>query len=296
LYWPMWKMAGRWQNVLPASGRERVACAFIVVWAIVNTLAMTGTADWYLRYLLPAFPLLAVLFGVTLAKVDGEILGHCFRRFLAGAMALFSVCAVLAFMVGMQLQLSALEIAPGIALIGVTLLAATVGYRGSWLRSAQAIAVSLLLILPASFPALRKIARPDLEEQIEQRLRTERFDTYKVAGFVGQKGPATNLRLALGPSVNLLQWESMPKAAAGSRTLEEILPELLVLPERSTLLLPAQKYMIFSAGSAFDNPPDEEAFRALCDGRLGDCLLENRVRYCIAVRIRDTQTASHLVP
>ncbi len=284
LYWPMWKMGGRWQNVLPAAGRERVASAFIVLWAIVNTLAMTGTADWYLRYLLPAFPLLAVLFGITLAKVDGEILGHCFRRLLAGTLALLAVGVVVVFIVGTQLHLNVLEIASGLALIGLTLLTAVVGFRSSWLRSAQAIALSLLLMMPASFTILKKIARPDLEAQIEQRLRLEHLDTHKIAGFVGQKGPATNLRLALGTGVTLLQWESLAKTATDSPALDATLPELLILPEQSVALLPARNYTTYLAGSVFDSPPDEEWFRAICQGRLGDCLVEHRLRYCIAVR------------
>jgi 4-amino-4-deoxy-L-arabinose transferase-like glycosyltransferase len=294
LYWPMCKMGGRWRDVLPAAGRERVACAFILLWAVVNVLAMTGTHDWYLRYLLPAFPLLAVLFGVTLAKIDGEILRHCFRRLLVCSLAFLAIAAVLGIIIAAQLQMSALEIAPGIALIGVTLLAAAVGWHGSWLRSAQALALSLLLLMPASFTSLRKIARPDLEEQIEQRLRLEHLDTHKVAAFVGQKGPATNLRLALGPGVKLLQWETLSDAATGARPLDETLPDLLILPEQSAALLPARKYTILAAGSAFDSPKDEEWFHAICEGRLGACLLQHRLRYCIAVRVQNTQTASHL--
>lgn len=285
LFWPIWKMGSRRRHLLPAPGRERVACAFIMFWAVILVLAMTSTVNGSVRYLLPAFPLLAVLCGVVLAKVDGAILGHSFRRLLAGTLALLAVGVVLAFIVAVQVNLSVLEMAPGLALIAAAAWAAVIGFRGSWLRSAQTIALCLLLMMPASFTLMRKIARPDLEAHIEQRMRLEHHDA-PLAGFVGEKGQATNLRLAF-PSMKLMQWDTLPRAAADSHQIEATLPELLILPERSAALLPAMQYTMYPAGSVFDKPADDELLSALCQGRIGDCLLEHRLPYFIAVRIPD---------
>jgi 4-amino-4-deoxy-L-arabinose transferase-like glycosyltransferase len=293
LYWPLWKMGNRWRNVLPASGRQRVASWFIVLWAALNVLAMSGTVDWYVRYLLPAIPLLAVLLGFALAKVDNDVLTHCFRRFLAVTMGLMAVVFLGLLAIGAQLGLTALEIATGVALVAGVVLVGVAGFRGPWLRSAQAIAVIGLFLMPMAFPILRKIARPDLESQIEQRLRLDNLDSRRVAGFIGQKGTASMLRLGLAPQVNLLQWETWPTPSHDSRFLDPKLLSVLILPEESTALLPAEKYSIHPAGSVFGAPQsDDELLQAICQGRLQDCLLQHRIRYSIAVRLDNAQTCA----
>jgi hypothetical protein len=151
--------------------------------------------------------------------------------------------------------------------------------------------------MPLAFLILRNIARPDLENQIEQRLRLDNLDTCQVAGFIGQKGTASMLRMGLAPQLKLLQWETWPTPCHDSRFIDPKLLSVLILPEESIALLPTQKYSILPAGSVFGAPQcDNELLQAVCQGRLQECLLQHRIRYSIAVRLDNTQTCAEASP
>ena len=98
LCWPLAKMS--WRRVLPSSRRECIGCGFLVGWTALNVLAMSATPNWSVRYLLPTFPMLAVLFALMLNKVDPAILQRCFRCILAVLLAGMSVVACAVCFVG----------------------------------------------------------------------------------------------------------------------------------------------------------------------------------------------------
>jgi 4-amino-4-deoxy-L-arabinose transferase-like glycosyltransferase len=283
--WPLWKLAGRWRGVLPSSRCQRVACGFILPWIILSMLATSATINFSVRYMLPMFPLLAVFCGVVLARVDAAILRTCFRRLLAGTLGVVVIAIVGSMALGAQLGVTLLELVAGLGLIAIVVLVAAVGFRGSWLRAVQASAVAFLLIIPIAHFSVKKIIRPELEEQLVQRLRLDHLDTRQVAGYIGRPGPGSRLQLALGPRVKLMQWETWPSAGLGSRSVDAELPSVIVLPEQWSSLLPAEAYLIRPAASVFCGPPSQELVRALFQGRLQACLLDHRRRYCIAVRI-----------
>ena len=292
LYWPIWRAGRDWRSVVPPPGKERTAFAFIGLWSLLNVLAMCSATDWYLRYLLPAVPLIAPLIAMSLIKIDVTHLAYCVRRLLAATTLAVAAVVLLTWILGVQLGLRPLDLAICVALTAGLVLTAILGFRGDWLHAAQAIPAALLLMFVVTFFSIRNIAQPEVEAQIGHSLREEnRFQGYRVAGFIGSKGEASRLRLALADRVKLMQWENpivaQPELVAGT------IPPLLVLPEKDATLLPANQYTFHPAASMFGSPDEEGFVRAAWAGRLGDCLNAHRRGYVIAIRIDDrAQTAS----
>jgi 4-amino-4-deoxy-L-arabinose transferase-like glycosyltransferase len=279
MLWPMWKMGQRWRSLLPCTDREQVAAPFMLLWTVINVLAMAGTADWYVRYLLPSFPLLAALVGATLVKVDEEILRRCWRLLLKGTIVLTLLFATLLAPVGWQLEWTLPELLLTFAMAVLMTVAAVVGLRGTWLHSAQAMAIIGLLWMPVVFLMLQRIVRPDLDEQIISVLRCNHLDSETLAGVVGQKALASRLRLALSQT-KLLQWETWPES--GAADFEKI--PVLILPQASAAGLPQGRYTLIPAGRVFASPPDREWWAAIGRGKLKELMLQSRIPYSIAVR------------
>lgn len=288
LYWPMLKMGSRWRAMLPASRPETIACWFIALWVGLFVLAISGTistAAMYIRYLLPVFPLLGVLFGIVLVKIDGEILKLCFRRLFVLALVVLSLAGVGLAVVSAQLELSGIEILASLALLAIFVVVALVGLRGSWLASIQAIAVVMMLAMPAAYFIVNKIADLKQEGEIAQDLQSGHYlDRNPVAAHVGNKLLSTRLRLDLGTRVTLFQWTDMPVEPIDSLGVHDALPPVLILPTPVAVQLPAERYTVHPAGSTFVAPQKDEVLAAISQGRLKDCLLQHRLAYSIAVR------------
>jgi hypothetical protein len=140
-----------------------------------------------------------------------------------------------------------------------------------------------VLVLTLVYVVLSAAARIDLQDRITRRMRQEHLDSRRVVGFVGQRGCATRLRLALGPRVNLVQWSDWPSTVSPSVIAGLDLPAVLVLPTRAAGLLP-QGYTIENVGSVFDSSDDADFLPAFRAGKIDDCIEQHRIPYCIAVR------------
>jgi 4-amino-4-deoxy-L-arabinose transferase-like glycosyltransferase len=287
-YWPLCRMGRRWRELLPAAGTERLAHTFIVPWILLTLLMTSATYNFSIRYALPILPLLAIVVGMALARVDTEILDYCCRRLLALVASALVVVVLASLVLCWQLNLTMLEWALGLVVGALVLFVAASSFSGHWLRPARGIAVVCLSIIAVTYLPAAKIVRPEMEEQIAGNLQLDSADQAPVAVFIGSTGPASRLRIALAPRVKLMQWLSVPAATPASRSPDD-LPTVLVLPERSISLLGgSHRYELHAAGSVFDSPPGGEMLSAICRGQLRECLLRHRLDYTIAVRCDET--------
>jgi len=298
LCWPLWKMRGRSASAYlpsaPEAPRQRIAAWFIISWVLVNVLAMSSTANWSIRYLLPVFPPLAALLAIILTKVDADILKACFGRTLVLTYVPLTAVALVSLVVGWQLGMNGWEITAGIALLLASAAVFVTGMRGQWLRAAQSLPIVMLLVLALAYLPIHYVVRPDLEETFAKQLRAGGQDAPPVAVFIGDKGPACRLRLALGFPVKLLEWRSWPPTEEDDGCRPDEWPALIILPEKSANLFPSDRYTIHAAASL---PPyeldDHEWPQALREGRLKEYLGEHRIRYSIAVRRDSAQSRTH---
>src|SRR5207237_1877780 len=99
----------------------------------------------------PTFPLLAVLFGTALARIDGEILRHYFRKLLGAAVGGIAVIGFGAIVLGLQLGLKPPAIVADLAMVCGAMLIARTGFRGSWVTAARSVAVIGLVVMPVIY-------------------------------------------------------------------------------------------------------------------------------------------------
>jgi hypothetical protein len=281
--WPVSKLGRGWRKVMPNTAAERSSWGFMALWTVVTGLATAVTFPMYLRYLLPAIPMLSAMSAIALVRMDPAVLAHCFRRCLQIGLMLAVVLVAVVAVLCVQMRFGPGQIAILFTLVSAIVAAGVIGFRGSWLQSAQSFAVISVLALTLVSLVLNAAARIDLQESITQHMRQEHLDSQAVVGFVGQRGCATRLRLALGPRVNLVQWPDWPAEAGRGIIARLDLPAVLVLPLRAADLLP-DGYDIQSVGSIFDSSDDGDFLPAFRDGKIGECIEEHRIPYCIAVR------------
>ena len=123
---------------------------------------------------------------------------------------------------------------------------------------------------PPRFFRWSALAPPDCESQFRDRLALATLDEPWVVGFVGQKGPATNLRLCLGTGTRLMQWPVLPRFSDAA--FEDKMPAALILPAKAAKRLSASNYTIYPAGSVFHCDGEEIVLDAILQGNLQEFL------------------------
>lgn len=186
---------------------------FILWWTLVLILGFSLGANISLRYLLPATPLVAVLFADVLVRIKEFPLVISVQCLLQIALALLAVGAITAFYVDSQWpQPIILPVA-----VGVLVLAGVVVLRFSTVRNkltaAEALGFSILTMWILFFYAAMPILFPDRAQQIAKTLRQSGADAQHPVLLVGDVKLASRLRVVLGKDWTVMQMNRLAPQA-----------------------------------------------------------------------------------
>jgi 4-amino-4-deoxy-L-arabinose transferase-like glycosyltransferase len=128
--WPASKLGFGWRKILPPNPAERSAWSVMALWTIVTGLSTAAAFPLYLRYLLPAIPMLSAMSAIALIRIDPAILAHCFRRCLAIGLMFATAVMVLVAVLCVQMHFGAWYTAIFFMVISAIAAVGIVGMRG----------------------------------------------------------------------------------------------------------------------------------------------------------------------
>ncbi|OGV78939.1 MAG: hypothetical protein A3K19_24035 [Lentisphaerae bacterium RIFOXYB12_FULL_65_16] len=248
-----WFLEVAWQRRHPAAGwlktampslrrptRETGVWLFIVFWALALAVVFSAGSRTAPRYLLPAFPLLAVLFATALGRplANPHPNTPLLNVFLGGAwglLALFGVAALLS-----QGLINHAWLTGGVVVVTcAAALAAlyTATLRRNWLDRGQALGVSLFALAFPVFTLLAPFTLPSRDMLVVQQLRDRGVRSGSTVVAVASSSLASRLRVIstdewevvtvarpdeIPPGATAVVWEERPGAAVSVRQGEPV--------------------------------------------------------------------------
>lgn len=183
-------------------GREgrpalRTVRRFAVGWALVVAILFAGARELEEHYLLPAVPPLAILLGSILAEAEPERARAVLRQALVVTLAAVAAIGALALSVLVQVEAPATAVASLLAALAAIGVVGGLGARGRIVSPATAQALVVLLVFPLLHETMAPVALPGQQTQLARRLNELGVGDGRPVLFVGKRGTAGKLRVAL---------------------------------------------------------------------------------------------------
>jgi 4-amino-4-deoxy-L-arabinose transferase-like glycosyltransferase len=250
---------------------------FILVWTTVLIVGFSFGANVSLRYLLPATPLMAVLFAVWLRSAESVPLIFSTRRIFKIALAVLIFGDALAFLIGSQFPLPLVfsALIGGLLLLAVAALG--LGVRRQKFSAALGLGLGALMLWLIIFTAAMPILLPDCSQQIATVLKRTQIVAPKKVLLVGNVQLASRVRVLLGKNWTVVQTDRLnPATLANYRCL--------LIPDSELFRFVGSPWKIQTAGMIPVAPPPRELWTALKARQLPEALARHSKKICLVTR------------
>jgi len=190
---------------IPATARN-----FVLGWTIVLIVGFSLGANISLRYLLPATPLMAILFADVLVRAEKFPLGLSVERILKIALALLAIAAIAAFYIDSQFPLPVFLPIAVCGFIFAGAIALRVGVARKKISTGEALGISILAAWLLFFHAAMPMLFPNRAQQIAATLHQSKIISGQPVLLLGDVKLASRLRVTLGANWTIAQANRLP--------------------------------------------------------------------------------------
>jgi 4-amino-4-deoxy-L-arabinose transferase-like glycosyltransferase len=250
---------------------------FILAWTAALIVGFSFGANISLRYLLPATPLMAVLFAVWLQNAEAVPLIFSTRRIFKIAIAALIFSDALAFLIEWQWPLPLIFSAFIAGLLLLAIAALWLGVRRQKFSAALGLGLAGLMLWPVIFMAAMPILLPDCSQQIAAVLKPTKTVAPKKVLLVGDLQLASRVRVLLGKNWTVTQTDKLDPATLTNYTH-------ILVPEDELFWFVGSNWKIQTAGEILVAPPPRELWLALKSRQLPEALARSSKKICLVTR------------
>jgi 4-amino-4-deoxy-L-arabinose transferase-like glycosyltransferase len=250
---------------------------FILAWTAALIVGFSFGANVSLRYLLPATPLMAVLFAVWLQNAESVHLIFSTRRIFKIALAVLVFGDALVFLIESQFPLPLIFSALIAGLLLLAIVALGLAVRRQKFSAALGLGLAALMLWLIIFTAAMPILLPDCSQEIAAALRrTPRLAPQKIL-LVGDVQLASRVRVLLGKSWTVVQTDRLNPAALADY-------KCFLIPDGELFRFVGSPWKIQTAGAEPAAPPPRELWAALKARQLPETLARSGKKFCLVTR------------
>jgi 4-amino-4-deoxy-L-arabinose transferase-like glycosyltransferase len=250
---------------------------FILAWTTVLIVGFSFGANVSLRYLLPATPLMTVLFAVWLQNAESVPLIFSTRRIFKFALAVLIFGDALAFLIESQFSLPLIFSALIVGLLLLAIVALGLAVRRQKFSAALGVGLAALMLWLIIFTAAMPILLPDCSQEIAAALRqTPRLAPQKIL-LVSNVQLASRVRVLLGKNWTVVQTDRLNPAASADY-------KCLLIPDGELFRFVGSPWKIQTAGAVLAAPPPRELWAALKARQLPETLARSSKKICLVTR------------
>jgi 4-amino-4-deoxy-L-arabinose transferase-like glycosyltransferase len=250
---------------------------FILAWTAALIVGFSFGANVSLRYLLPATPLMAVLFAVWLQSAESVPLLFSTRRIFKFALAVLIFGDALAFLIESQFPLPFILSALIAGLLLLAIVALGLGVRRQKIPAALGLGLAGLMLWLIIFTAAMPILLPDCSQEIAAALRqTPHLAPQKIL-LMGNVQLASRVRVLLGKNWTVVQTDRLNPAALADY-------KCLLIPDGELFRFVGSPWKIQTAGAILVAPPPRELWAALKAWQLQETLARSSRKLCLVTR------------
>jgi 4-amino-4-deoxy-L-arabinose transferase-like glycosyltransferase len=250
---------------------------FILAWTAVLIVGFSFGANVSLRYLLPATPLMAVLFAVWLQNAESVPLIFSARRIFKFALAVLIFGDALAFLIESQFPLPLIFPALIAGLLLLAIAALGLGVRRQKIPAALGLGLAALMLWLVIFTAAMPILLPDCSQEIAAVLKQTANVAPKKVLLVGNVQLASRVRVLLGKNWTVVQTDRLNLAALADY-------KCLLIPDGELFRFVGSPWKIQTAGAIPAAPTPRELWTALKARQLAEALARHRQNFCLVTR------------
>ncbi|WP_373400466.1 glycosyltransferase family 39 protein [Algoriphagus halophilus] len=258
---------------------------FAVLWGLAILGMGAMTTKFYERYLLPVAPILAIFLSWILVKADFQSRQKGLKIGTTLFILLSLIVGLAGFWINFQLGSTFwvyLQLAIGFALL---IYLVQLVYKGSQLP--RGLSFSILLVFFFLSTVTAKISLPEQGAQVQAFVSSNKIDSTKEIGFIGNIHVSSKIRVYLGPDYYMTD-------ITGEKSLSEqellqrssIYPNLIV-EDKYLQQLPLQNYEVKVASMNWDSKKIPYLLQHLGAPNFKDLLEENGKVYYWLQKIGD---------
>jgi 4-amino-4-deoxy-L-arabinose transferase-like glycosyltransferase len=265
------------RKVLESGNVPPPAKNFILVWTVILILGFSIGANISLRYMLPATPLMAILFADVLMRSEKIRLFFSVERILKIALGALALLTAILFFLQSQWPLPILLLATvcGFFLVGIISLGAA-SLRQKKISTAEALGISILCVSIILFYAAMPVQLPDRAQQIAKVLQQNDIGKSGAVLLIGDVKLASRVRVLLGENWTVTQADKLtPEAKFFTR---------VVVPEKQIYKFVGRGWKVDMIASRFIAPTPNELWRAIVSRQLPETLSRHTENLWLAAR------------
>jgi 4-amino-4-deoxy-L-arabinose transferase-like glycosyltransferase len=248
---------------------------FILVWTAALVVGFSLGVNVSLRYLLPATPLMAVLFAVWLKNAEVVPLIFSTRRIFKFALAVLIFGEALAFLIESQFPLPFIFSALIAGLLLLAIMALGLAVRRQKFSAAEGLGLAELMGWLIFFTAAMPVLLPDCSQQITTALKQTQSVAPNKVLLVGSVQLASRVRVLLGTNWTVVQTDRLNPAAVVDYNC-------LLIPDSELFRFVGSPWKIQTAGVVLAAPPPRELWQALKSRQLPEALTRHSKKIWLA--------------
>jgi 4-amino-4-deoxy-L-arabinose transferase-like glycosyltransferase len=250
---------------------------FILAWTTVLIVGFSFGANVSLRYLLPATPLMAVLFAVWLQNAENVPLIFSTRRIFKFALAVLIFGDALAFLIESQFSLPLIFSALIGGLLLLAIVALGLGEHRQKFSATLGLGLAALMLWLIVFTAAMPILLPDCSQEITAVLKPTQMVAPKKVLLVGNVQLASRVRVLLGKNWMVVQTDKLNPVALANY-------KCLLIPDGELFRFVGSPWKIQTAGAVLVAPSPRELWAALKARQLPEALARSSRKLCLVTR------------
>jgi hypothetical protein len=276
-----WSLTGiEWfvrKKSFAASNVPPGAQKFILAWTAALIVGFSFGANVSLRYLLPATPLMAVMFAVWLQNAESVPLIFSTRRILKFALAVLIFGDALAFLIETQFPLPLIFSALIAGLLLLAIVALRLAVRRQKFSAALGLGLAALMLWLILFTAAMPILLPDCSQEIAAVLKQTQIVAPKKVLLGGNVQLASRVRVLLGKNWTVVQTDRLNPAMLADY-------KCLLIPDSELFRFVGSPWKIQTAGAIPAAPAPRELWAALKARQLPEALARSSKKLCLVTR------------
>ncbi len=246
---------------------------FCLLWIGLWIGCSICTITFKTRYLLPLFPLVALMLADGLLRLRKKLFTYCFR--LGHVLVLGGIFALISLLILIQINLGFSWTATTSVILAGTLggFFFLKGIREESLSSASCLALNLFLVVPLVFLLMKPFALPDQGRQIAENLETMSLSNQETIGYMGKYALASKIRVCSQGRLTICQVSNDPDGFSH-----------LLVPDEITATFEDKGYHLRQVSVGYRDVPFPEVMGALFFGTVWDYLSKRIQRYYLATK------------
>lgn len=258
---------------------QRRAGVFIVIWTLLLPIIFGLGPALSVRYLLPAFPLVAIALAICLCRFPQPSITIVTDQLLNIVTALLIALTILGLTILWQTDLVTNHFA-GPAVLFLAILFVAIRLQKHHLSSPASFSFSFFLLIPLLAAVATPFTLPDQSAQIARALRM--LNPTKTSVFlIGPVGLASRVRISTGGKYPVYQADSVDLLKKEPSVISRKF--LLILRQSDAQHLPPNSFQLREIASGLDQISFPKMLKAIAKGETKSYLDSRKERYYAAL-------------